>query len=348
MQCRVVSVVAAVPRLSLAQITETSRRASGKMTIIGAAVPGSMLLLFLGGVLLLCDSAVSLSHGHVNDRPIIGILAQETHFGHLLHYGSSYIAASYVKTLESVGARAMPIRINLTEAEYEHIFNSINGVLFPGGGVDLKTSEYARAANIFYNLALKANDRGDYFPIWGTCLGFEQLTYITSGENVLTITKTEDVALPLNFTTAPEKSRIFRDCPKDVLKALASKPITANFHDWSLSLQNYTSNEKLKNFYKVVSTNTDGHLEFVSTMEAYKYPIYGVQWHPEKNPYEWKTPSSTSHSLQAIKAAFHMAYFFVNEGAARPQDEEWKNRSEETRRMQNSRYRWMESTNGHA
>lgn len=24
------------------------------------------------------------------------------------------------------------------------------------------------------------NDEGDYFPVWGTCLGFELLTYIDS------------------------------------------------------------------------------------------------------------------------------------------------------------------------
>ncbi|XP_078543376.1 gamma-glutamyl hydrolase [Lissotriton helveticus] len=275
--------------------------------------PRPMWLLLLGGALLLCGSAVSLSHGGVNDRPIIGVLAQETHFGHLYHYGTSYIAASYVKTLESAGARVVPIRINLTEAEYESIFNSINGVLFPGGGVDLKTSGYARAAYTFYKLALKANDRGDYFPIWGTCLGFEQLTYITSGENLLTLTSTEDVALPLNFTTVPDKSKIFRDVPKDLVKALATKPLTANFHDWSLSVKNYTDNEKLRKFYKVLTTNTDGQVEFVSTMEAYKYPIYGAQWHPEKNPYEWKSPSSTSHSLQAIRVAFYMASFLVSE-----------------------------------
>jgi len=24
-----------------------------------------------------------------------------------------------------------------------------------------------------YKLAIKANDEGEYFPVWGTCLGFE-------------------------------------------------------------------------------------------------------------------------------------------------------------------------------
>lgn len=30
-------------------------------------------------------------------------------------------------------------------------------------------------AKYIVDLAKKANNEGDYFPIWGTCLGFEEL-----------------------------------------------------------------------------------------------------------------------------------------------------------------------------
>ncbi|KAG7251842.1 hypothetical protein CRUP_000628, partial [Coryphaenoides rupestris] len=69
--------------------------------------------------------------------------------------GSSYIAACYVKYVESAGARVVPIRINLSDEEYVRIFNSINGLLLPGGDVDLQTSQFSRVAKIFYRLALK-------------------------------------------------------------------------------------------------------------------------------------------------------------------------------------------------
>ncbi|XP_072267229.1 gamma-glutamyl hydrolase isoform X2 [Pyxicephalus adspersus] len=244
---------------------------------------------------------------------VTGIVAQETHFENLLPNGRSYIAASYVKTLESAGARVIPIRINLSNEEYVKIFSVINGILLPGGGVDLKTSEYARVSKIFYDLAIAANDRGDYFPIWGTCLGFEQLTVLTSGELLLTLTNTEDISLPLNFTESALNSKIFQKMPLPLYKSLATLPISANFHHWSLSMQNFTANEKLRKFYNVLSTNSDGILEFVSTMEAYEYPIYGVQWHPEKNPFEWRKTSDISHTAEAVDVAFYMARFFVSE-----------------------------------
>ncbi|KAI1243411.1 Gamma-glutamyl hydrolase, partial [Lamprotornis superbus] len=106
---------------------------------------------------------------------------------------------------------------------------------------------------------------------------------------------------------------MFRNFPDDVLHALATEPLTSNFHVWSLSMQNFTNNEKLRNFYNVLTTNTDGEVEFISTMEAYKYPIYGMQWHPEKNPFEWKDSPGIPHSPSAVRAAYYMADFFINE-----------------------------------
>ncbi|KAG8570762.1 hypothetical protein GDO81_011405 [Engystomops pustulosus] len=278
------------------------------------AIMGTAAGLLLAGVLLLSTrtwgSSLHNPRNPINNMPVIGLLEQETHFDELVHLGHSYIAASYVKTLESAGARVIPIRINLPEEEYKKIFNVINGFLLPGGGVDLQHSGYAKVAKIFYDLALEANKKGDYFPIWGTCLGFEQLTVLTSGELLLTLTKTDDISLPLNFT---ESSKLFRNIPDSLYKTLSSKPLTANFHFWSLSMQNFTANEKLRKFYNVLSTNSDGVVEFISTFEAYDYPIYGVQWHPEKNPFEWKKTSDISHTAEAVQVAFYMAEFFVNE-----------------------------------
>ncbi|XP_066481048.1 gamma-glutamyl hydrolase [Tiliqua scincoides] len=248
-----------------------------------------------------------------NDKPIIGILAQETDFKSFQKYGSSYIAASYAKFIESAGARVVPVRLNLTDEEYDKIFFSINGILYPGGDVSLETSEFSRVARIFYNKALEAYDKGDYFPVWGTCLGHQLLSYLTSGENLLTWTNTEGFSLPLNFTKDGKSSRMFQNFPEKLLHVLATEPVTSNFHYWSLSVQNFTNNEKLRNFYKILTTNVHNNIKFISTMEAIKYPIYGVQWHPEKNPYEWKKPKGIPHSRSAMKVTYYTADFFVSE-----------------------------------
>ncbi|XP_053104515.1 gamma-glutamyl hydrolase [Hemicordylus capensis] len=263
-----------------------------------------------------------------SDGPIIGVLAQETDFKSFQKFGSSYIAASYVKFLESAGARVVPVRLNHSDHEYDKIFHSINGILYPGGGVSLKTSEFSRVAKIFYNKAIEAYERGDYFPVWGTCLGHQLLSYLTSGEDLLTWTNTDGFSFPLNFTEGAKGSRMFQDFPDSLLQSLATEPLTSNFHFWSLSVQNFTNNEKLHKFYKILTTNVHAGVEFISTMEASRYPFYGVQWHPEKNPFEWKNSTGIPHSRSAIRATYYIADFFVNE--ARKSNHRFPSKKSET------------------
>ncbi|XP_074242793.1 gamma-glutamyl hydrolase isoform X3 [Saimiri boliviensis] len=228
------------------------------------------LLSLLG--LLLCGAASLGLSGPYSDtakKPIIGILMQKCRNKVMKNYGRYYIAASYVKYLESAGARVVPVRLDLTEKEYEILFKSINGVLFPGGSVDLERSDYAEVAKIFYNFSIQGFDAGDYFPVWGTCLGFEELSVLVSGEYLLTVTDTVDVAMPLNFTGGHLQSRMFQNFPADLLLSLAAEPLTANYHKWSLSMKNFTKNENLKKFFNVLTTNTDGDIEFISTMEVF-------------------------------------------------------------------------------
>lgn len=49
-------------------------------------------------------------------------------------------------------------------------------------------------------------------------------------------------------------------------------------------------------------------------MEGFKYPVYAVQWHPEKAPFEWKNLGGISHAPNAVKTSFYLAEFLVSEG----------------------------------
>uniref|UniRef100_A0A8C5W2T8 folate gamma-glutamyl hydrolase n=1 Tax=Microcebus murinus TaxID=30608 RepID=A0A8C5W2T8_MICMU len=236
-------------------------------------------------------------------KPIIGILMQKCRNIVMRNLGKYYIAASYVKYLKSAGARVVPVRLDLTNNEYETLFKSING-----------RSDYARVAKIFYKLAIQSFDDGDYFSVWGTCLGFEELSLLIAEKCLLTLTDTIGIKMPLNFTGGGSlHSRMFQNFLPNLLLSLAAEPLTTNFHEGSLSMENFMMNENLKKFFNVLTTNTDGKIEFILTMEGYKYPVYGVQWHPEKVPYEWKKLKGIFHAPNAVKTAFYLAEFFVDE-----------------------------------
>jgi glutamine amidotransferase PdxT len=74
-------------------------------------------------------------------------------------------------------------------------------LIFPGGEADFNATDgYAAAGWELYRLAKQKNDAGVYFPMWGTCLGFELLIVISANN---TDQRKEcgviDVSLPLTF-----------------------------------------------------------------------------------------------------------------------------------------------------
>ncbi|KAJ6664019.1 hypothetical protein lerEdw1_008973 [Lerista edwardsae] len=215
-----------------------------------------------------------------NDKPIIGIMAQETDFKSFQKFGSSYIGASYVKFIESAGARVVPV-----------------------------SSGFHVVLDIYISLV----ERSVYEATQGASL---QMTILTLFAFLVIDTKS---------------SRMFQKFPEELMHVLVSQPVTSNFHYWSLSVQNFTKNEKLRNFYKILTTNVHNNVEFVSTMEAIKYPIYSVQWHPEKNPYEWTKPKGIPHSRSAMKVTYYTADFFVSE--ARKNHHHFASKEDETKAL---------------
>ncbi|MGH0135824.1 UNVERIFIED_CONTAM: hypothetical protein FKN15_030474 [Acipenser sinensis] len=86
-------------------------------------------------------------------------------------------------------------------------------------------------------------------------------------------------------------SRLFKNLPEDVLKALATEPITENSHHWSVSVKSFYMNDKLRNFYRVLTTNKV-NLEFISTMEGGGRPI-------ERRPLEAPVLGQQRNSLDS-------------------------------------------------
>jgi len=242
----------------------------------------------------------------VNSRPIIGILTQPED-------DLTYIAASYVKWIESGGARVVPIIHSSSSDVIKEQFQNLNGVVFPGGAAEFE-GDFLNTAKTIYDLAIAANDAGDFFPIWGTCLGFELLCFLTSGEDksVLTSFEGENFAVPLNFTSAANSSRLFLNAGSHLMNILATEDVTFNNHEKGVSPTNFDN--KLSFFYNVLSYNYDlNNKLFVSAMEAKNYPFYGVQFHPEKNLFEWTTYYDIPHFTDSSLIAQYFTNFFVNE-----------------------------------
>lgn len=268
-----------------------------------------MLVLVLTAGLLVQGSLCAMTAS-----PLIGILTQPTGSS-LSHFGKSYIAASYVKYVESGGARAVPIPYDGSEEEIRSLFSSVNGILFPGGGADLgPDTAIFKTASLLLDLAIQSGD----VPVVGHCMGFELISLIVSNKSdLLKPFDAENITLPLDFTIDPYTSKLFRHAPIEVVDALSSAPITMNNHMYGVTPGDYAANPRLAQFFKVVSTNNDrAGKTFVSTVEAYNYPIWALQWHPEKNQFEWYKSEVINHGPVAIDVMQYMAQFFVDQSRA--------------------------------
>jgi gamma-glutamyl hydrolase len=104
-----------------------------------------------------------LALSQLNNRPIIGIYTQPSK----TRAGYAYLVASYVKYMEMSGARVVPIHFDSTKEELESVFNSVNGILFTGGGQVLKQgTKFFDNAKILWDLAIESNNKGVKFPLW--------------------------------------------------------------------------------------------------------------------------------------------------------------------------------------
>ncbi|CAL4129880.1 unnamed protein product [Meganyctiphanes norvegica] len=268
----------------------------------------------------------------LNLKPIIGILAQEPSSGmrRVLPEYTSYIAASYVKFIESGGARVVPILINQNDTYYEDLVESLNGIVFPGGSASITDSSgYGRAGRKIYDLVVASGQKGNPIPLWGTCLGFEMLMYLAadgpSKYEVLTSCKASGISLPLDLKEW-KSSALLGSAPGNVVHPLSTMNITSNYHKYCVTPQTFAKYD-LINDYFVISTNLDTEgLEFISTVEHQRLPIWGTQWHIEKNLFEWKY-SSIPHFPKAIQVGHYFAQFFGDQ--ARQNINSFSSKSEE-------------------
>ena len=163
----------------------------------------------------------------------------------------------YINMFEEKGVRVIDIPYNTTKHEQY----KINGLIIPGskyGSIHDKT--VLKCITRFIILSLD-----HYFPIWGTCFGFQLL--------IMAIGKLEKLKKYPAVGLYPIK--IYHKMPY-------LHTLYFNNHVHGISLRDFRKNENLNSFYNITATSIDdNNKEYVAAIEAKNYPIYGTQWHPD-------------------------------------------------------------------
>ena len=264
-----------------------------------------------------------------NTNPIIGIITIPVHTKTRVQT-HSYLPQSYVKWIEMSGGRVVPIQHDLAKGVLDHLLRHIHGILIPGGVVEtdmLKHDYYTfiHTCKRAFQFAKISNLRGNYYPIFGICLGHEIMAVMSLFKNSDCIAKCfknckkiseikEYGPTKIHFTDF--NGKIKNLFTKKEIKALEAKPVVSMHHDYSFDLKAKYIKDMLKHF-DVASVNygDSGKHEYASICEYKVFPFYTVQWHPEHALFEWRDPlgEGVPHDANARMVSKRFSQFFVNE-----------------------------------
>ncbi|XP_063587694.1 gamma-glutamyl hydrolase-like [Penaeus indicus] len=127
------------------------------------------------------------------------------------------------------------------------------------------------------------------------------------------------------------EGHLLRHMPKALLKALITKPVTANFHHFCVTPKNF-SDFGVDKVYRPLAYSCDKRgVEYVAMAEGKDFPFFAVQFHPEKAPYEWTTApghNEIPHTRVAVHLSAFLADVFISK--ARRSTHRFANATEES------------------
>ena len=276
-------------------------------------------------LLLLFHSILSIAQHNFLDRidePVIGILTQP-----LTAYMKSrqrrlymgYIASSYRKWVEQMGARAVAIPHWASIGEISSIMSQVNRILLPGGATFLKKSDgkpskYTRQVERILAIAYQQAELGGHFPIWGTCLGFEMIVNTFSNWEVQRVKiKTFNTNKKLVWVENNYKNSTFAKTLSTQSKDSISKNAISYFeHYWGIKKQDFEASKKLKDF-RVLAYYEKDNKQIVAAIQHKSLPIFGVQFHPEKILYEHKKRVKVKFTYESAVASQELSRVMLYE-----------------------------------
>ena len=233
------------------------------------------------------------------------------------------IASNYVYWITSGGARVIPILPWNTDIVNDELLNQVNGVIFPD---ELETDFFMEHSNTkfedfllnLYN-KIKLKNMKTYLPLLAIGNGFNLIHNFTLNNKAEEIYKetleVQDVMInseiPVNFRSNKIKLFTYFDGRDfDSFKSLNS---TFQTNSISIPLRAYLAYDKLREEFKISSYFRDlDKVPYVKSVEHKKFPIYGLQFRPEKFPWE-TTNKALNFMNEAITISQKILNLFISE-----------------------------------
>mmetsp|Transcript_23925 Transcript_23925/g.38166 ORF Transcript_23925/g.38166 Transcript_23925/m.38166 type:complete len:344 (-) Transcript_23925:33-1064(-) len=238
-------------------------------------------------------------------RPTIGVLTIR-YCKENLHY----VLPTYVRWLNKAGADVIAIDSRASEAEQKRLFNSINGVVFPGASKP--GSEYTKTMRRFIKWAKISAKKGNPFTVVGTCYGFQRMANAVAGKNLLGSIKDRDSSTTVKLVNSSKSFRMTKGLSSRLVNALENMPVAYQNHYYSITPLKFAGNKKLSEEFRIVGTSVNAQgKEYVTMYEGKTLPFYAFQHHPET----FKFIGKGIVNLRARQLNMEMGKFVVAEAS---------------------------------
>lgn len=184
------------------------------------------------------------------------------------------------KWITDAGIEIVPIIPTIGKDEAIFIFSCIHGLYLqpgePGNFSNLDNT--IRMGALFLTMAIESNKAGHYFPVWGTCMGLQQIVSQIEDVSIHSLNSVESTNHRSPLTIVYPQSRL-----------LQSRSKSQSLHPWFNNTFGIHTHQIQDSILRVVATVCDkkGN-EFVAIVEGKTFPIYGVQFHQEKDSkFKW-------------------------------------------------------------
>jgi len=269
---------------------------------------------------------VSFTAADIPRKPVIGILSTPSDMHDLYDPNEfSYIKGSYAEFIEAADGIPVAIPWDLPERELISLLDSINGVLFTGGDAslweydldanDMLFSNFTQRAIFILRYAIHLNDKGVHFPMYGICQGHEIISMGVAGTpHIIDHYKHPGQLDTVELTDFGKKSRMWSNMPDHIGEFISKRRSMFYNHRYGFNMSLLHENRVLHDFFEITAKGADDNgKEFIAAMEAKNYPIYTVQYHPERVLSEWNNKTHFHHPYEAVESIIVQASLFVNE-----------------------------------
>ena len=224
---------------------------------------------------------------------------------------------TFVRFLQASGADLIVVHTWTDLKNIDRLLeNKVTGVIFQGiDTIDKTIDPYINILKYIQSkvISIYNSSKGKKkIPILALGNDMTILGILSSNKNDFSISKVIVGPNKIKFNNDGKKSWIFSDLQKSDFNSLENENICSNYIT-NLIPKNLFDN-KLKNYFKIISTSLYENEEYVSIMESNLYPIIGMSFHPEHIVFEENKMFNVPDSLEAIKTARFIGNSFVNYG----------------------------------